>query len=93
MGIGRHGGGSGSGSTCGFTCGGTGRGSVLCKRVICLLTLSGGQLVRTKRFRVDRWYSLEAFSFKGADEVVVVDVTPGGPDRVGTAATDRKSVV
>ena len=57
---------------------------MLCKRVICLLTLSHGQLVRTKRFKVDRWYSLESFSFKGADEVVVVDVSR---DRKKTEAT------
>lgn len=70
----------------------TGIGFVLAKRVIVLLTLSRGQLVRTKRFRVDRWYSLETFRFLGADEVVVVDVTPGGPDREGTARTIERVV-
>lgn len=65
---------------------------MLCKRVICLLTLSHGQLVRTKRFKVDRWYSIEAFEFKGADEIVVVDVTPGEPDRVGTARTVERLI-
>ena len=60
---------------------------MLAKRVVCLLTLSKGQLVRTKNFRIDRWYSLEAYSFKGADEIVVIDVTPDEPDRSATAAT------
>ena len=65
---------------------------MLCKRVVVLLTLSHGRLVRTKRFRIDRWYSLEAFSFRGADEICVIDVTPGGADRVATATTVERVV-
>lgn len=65
---------------------------MLAKRVIVLLTLSHGQLVRTKNFRIDRWYSIEAFEFKGADEIVVIDVTPGEPDRDGTARTIERLI-
>lgn len=65
---------------------------MLKKRVIVLLTLSHGQLVRTKRFRIDRWYSLEFAGLGEADEIVVVDVTPGKPDRVQTASTMRRLI-
>lgn len=65
---------------------------MLAKRIVCLLTLSKGQLVRTKNFRIDRWYSIEAFEFKGADEICVIDVTPGEPDREATAATVERIV-
>ena len=52
---------------------------MLKKRVILNLCLNDGQLTRTKRFSCDRWYSLKIVDLQHADEIVLLDVTRGGP--------------
>ncbi|KKK93038.1 hypothetical protein LCGC14_2696880, partial [marine sediment metagenome] len=47
----------------------------LAVRVILCLTLNEGQLSRTKRFRPDRWYTLNFVDMEEADEIVLLAVT------------------
>ena len=47
----------------------------LAARVILALTLNEGQLSRTKRFRPDRWYTLNFVDMEEADEILLLDVT------------------
>ena len=47
----------------------------LAVRVILCLTLNEGQLSRTKRFRPDRWYTLNFVDMEEADELVILDVS------------------
>jgi len=51
---------------------------MLKNRLILALTVNDGQLCRTKRFVPDRTYSLDFVDLDGADELVVLDVTPSG---------------
>ena len=46
-------------------------------RVIIMLTLDKGVLTRTKRFVPDYGYTLNFVDLSGADELFVIDVTPG----------------
>ena len=47
----------------------------LAVRVILALTLNEGQLSRTKRFRPDRWYTLNFVDMEEADEILLIDVS------------------
>lgn len=47
----------------------------LAVRVILCLTLNEGQLSRTKRFRPDRWYTLNFVDMEEADEILLLDVS------------------
>ena len=47
----------------------------LAARVILALTLNEGQLSRTKRFRPDRWYTLNFVDMEEADEILLIDVS------------------
>lgn len=47
----------------------------LAVRVILCLTLNEGQLSRTKRFRPDRWYTMNFVDMEEADEIVLLDVS------------------
>ncbi len=47
----------------------------LAARVILALTLNEGQLSRTKRFRPDRWYTLNFVDMEEADEILLLDVS------------------
>lgn len=47
----------------------------LAARVILSLTLNEGQLCRTKRFRPDRWYTLNFVDMELADEILLLDVS------------------
>lgn len=47
----------------------------LAVRVILCLTLNEGQLSRTKRFRPDRWYTLNFVDMEEADEIFLLDVS------------------
>jgi len=53
------------------------------RRMILALTVSDGKLVRSKHFRADRTYSLDFVDLEGADELVVLDITPE-PDATST---------
>ncbi len=47
----------------------------LTSRVVLSLTLNEGQLCRTKRFRPDRWYSLNFVDMELADEILLLNVS------------------
>lgn len=49
---------------------------MLKKRVIVLLTLQNGRLMRTKNFRPDRWYTLDFVDLAAFDEAVCINLTP-----------------
>lgn len=51
---------------------------MLKKRLVITLTINDGQFCRTKHFNPDRNYTLNFVDLEGADELVVIDVTPGG---------------
>lgn len=47
----------------------------LASRLILSLTLNEGQLCRTKRFRPDRWYTLNFVDMELADEILLLNVS------------------
>lgn len=51
----------------------------LAARIILALMLNEGQLSRTKRFRPDRWYTLNFVDMEEADEIILLDVTRRRP--------------
>ena len=54
---------------------------MLKRRLILALTINDGQLCRTKNFRPDRTYSMDFVDLDGADELVIIDVSPSGEGR------------
>lgn len=60
----------------------------LTRRVIVTLTLNGGSLYRTKLFRPDRLYTMNFVDMELADEIVLLDVTRGGPGDIGGRVSD-----
>ena len=66
------------------------RGPMLKKRVIACLLLNGGVLTRTKRFVADYGYTAEFVGNAAVDEVFIINVTRGEPERAAfEAAAER----